>query len=132
LKESLKSFIEEITSEESEILLSILSTCYEKKGEDIILMDIRDLAPSITDFFIIATGSTVEHIRGMADIIVERAESAGGKLNHIEGYEKSRWVLLDFTDIIVHLMDKESRDYYALELLWADAPSFKYPEGFYK
>lgn len=88
----------------------------EKKGEDIIIFDLRGLSP-ITDFFIIATGLSDMHTKTMARYIMEHASP-----EHIEGLEAASWVLLDFIDVIVHLFSKEARDFYGLERLWGDAP----------
>jgi ribosome-associated protein len=88
----------------------------DKKGEDIIIFDLRGLSP-ITDFFIIATGLSDMHTKTMARHIMEHESP-----QHIEGLEAASWVLLDFIDVIVHLFSKDAREFYGLERLWGDAP----------
>jgi ribosome-associated protein len=88
----------------------------QKKGEDILIFDLRELSP-ITDFFVIATGLSDVHIKTIANHIIER-----GSPQHTEGLEAATWVLLDFFDVIVHIFSKDAREFYGLERLWGDAP----------
>ncbi len=95
----------------------------DKKGEDITVLKIGAVSPSIAEYFVIITGHTKEHLQAISDHIEEHLSSEI-KLHHVEGYETGRWVLLDFMDIVVHIMTREAREYYSLEFIWADAPSF--------
>ena len=88
----------------------------QKKGEEIIIFDLRGLSP-ITDYFVIATGLSDVHTKTMANHIIEHKDP-----QHSEGLEAATWVLLDFIDVIVHLFSKEAREFYGLERLWGDAP----------
>lgn len=88
----------------------------QKKGEDILIFDLRGLSP-ITDFFVIATGLSDVHIKTIANHIIEEESP-----QHIEGLEAASWVLLDFFDVIVHIFTKDTRQFYGLERLWGDAP----------
>ncbi|OPX18317.1 ribosome silencing factor [candidate division WOR-3 bacterium 4484_100] len=88
----------------------------EKKGEDIIVFDLRGISP-ITDYFVIASGLSDIHIKTIANYLLEHHQP-----DHIEGMEAATWVLLDFIDVIVHLFQKETREFYGLERLWGDAP----------
>jgi len=92
----------------------------EKKGENIKLFDLRSLT-SITDFFVICTGSTDTHVKAIADHIVERLEAQKITPWHVEGLDSLRWVLLDYVDFVVHVFQPEIREYYSLERLWGDA-----------
>lgn len=92
----------------------------EKKGIDIVILDISEVS-IISDYFVIASGSNSNQLKAMADEVEENLYKAGFKLNHIEGFQSQNWILLDFGDIIVHLFDKESRDFYNIERIWADA-----------
>ena len=92
----------------------------EKKGNDIIIFDLRGISP-ITDYFVICTGLSDIHNRNIADALVECE-----KPYHVEGFEAGYWVLLDFIDVIVHIFSKETRDFYGLERLWGDAPRIEY------
>ncbi len=87
-----------------------------KKGEEIVIFDLRDISP-ITDYFVIANGLSDIHIRTIAHVLTEYETP-----DHVEGLEGASWVLLDFFDVIVHLFMKETREFYGLERLWGDAP----------
>ncbi len=98
----------------------------DKKGEDVLIMEIGSVSPSIAEYFVLVTGHTKEHLQAISDHIEENLDL---KLHHVEGYETGRWVLLDYLDIVVHIMTPEAREYYSLEFIWADAPSFKIGDG---
>lgn len=91
----------------------------EKKGEDIIIFDLKEISP-ITDYFVIATGLSDIHNKTIAEHLAEFEEP-----NHIEGLEGGGWILLDYIDVIVHIFSKEAREFYGLERLWGDAPQIK-------
>jgi len=94
-----------------------------KKGEDVLLLDLRAF-PVLCDYFVIATGRSELHVRAIADAIAERfARELGVRPWHVEGLAHGRWVLLDYVDWVVHVFHAETREYYLLERLWADAPS---------
>lgn len=88
----------------------------EKKGEGILIFDLRGLSP-IADFFVVAHGLSTVHNRTIAQYLVEDEEPS-----HLEGHEAGNWILLDYFDIIVHIFLKETREFYGLERLWGDAP----------
>jgi ribosome-associated protein len=92
----------------------------DKKGMDIKVLDLRGLS-NITDFFVIASGSNSNQLRAMADMVEEKLFKAGLRLHHSEGYSGGVWILLDFGNIIVHLFNKEERDFYSLDRVWGDA-----------
>lgn len=91
-----------------------------KKAEDIVLMDVRDLT-SITDFFIICSGNSDTQIKAIADAIIEGLKNENVKIWHMEGYSSLKWVLLDYVDFVIHVFQKETRNFYGLERLWGDA-----------
>jgi ribosome-associated protein len=98
----------------------------EKKGEDVVLLDLRAF-PILCDFFLIASGRSEPQVRAIADAIGERfARDPGLKPWHVEGAAHGRWVLLDYVDFVVHVFHVETREYYLLERLWADAPSVRF------
>lgn len=92
----------------------------QKKGEEIIIFDLRGLSP-ITDHFVIATGLSEVHVRTIADHIMKHESP-----QHAEGLDASTWVLLDFIDVVVHVFSKDARNFYGLERLWGDAPTVNY------
>ena len=91
----------------------------DKKGEDIKVIDISEVSP-ISDYFILASGSNRSQIQAMADSVTEKMHKAGFSLKQVEGYDSANWILLDFVDIIVHIFDRESRNFYDLERIWRD------------
>jgi ribosome-associated protein len=93
----------------------------ENKARDIVLLDLRDITP-IFDFFILMTGASRRQIHTLAEEVDAYLRSEGEKRLSIQGYQASRWVVQDYGDLVVHVFDPESRSYYALEDLWADAP----------
>uniref|UniRef100_A0A7C4X9U5 Ribosomal silencing factor RsfS n=1 Tax=candidate division WOR-3 bacterium TaxID=2052148 RepID=A0A7C4X9U5_UNCW3 len=88
----------------------------EKKGEEIVIFDLRGISP-ITDYFVIAQGLSEIHNRTIAQYLAEYEDP-----DHIEGMESGGWILLDYVDVIVHIFLKEVREFYGLERLWGDAP----------
>ena len=96
----------------------------DKKGEDIKVLDLIGLS-NIADYFIIASGNNVNQLRAMADSVEEKLFKEGYKLHHSEGYSGGAWILLDFGNIIVHLFNKEERNFYSLDRVWSDAIEVK-------
>ncbi len=92
----------------------------DKKGKDVKILDIRSLT-TVTDHFVVCSGTNVTHVRAIADYVEEQVSSHGLPLHHSEGYPNGRWILLDFVDIVVHVMHEEEREFYNLERLWGDA-----------
>lgn len=96
-----------------------------KKAEDIVVLDVRDLS-SVTDYFVIASGTSEPHLRAIVDEISDTLrEDHGIKPKAIDGTLQTAWVVLDYFDVIVHAMRKDVRDRYDLETLWGDAPRVK-------
>src|SRR5947207_1339465 len=96
-----------------------------KKAEDIAILDVRELS-SVTDYFVIASGSSEPHLRAIVDEIAD-----GLRENHhlrpkaIDGTLQAAWIVLDYFDVIVHIMKSDVRERYDLETLWGDAPRVK-------
>ena len=97
------------------------NSAINKKAKDIIILDVRKLT-SITDYFVICTGSVDIHVTAIVDEIKQELKR-DIRPWHIEGYQNLRWVLMDYVDFVVHVFQEETRNYYRLERLWADAPS---------
>lgn len=93
---------------------------YNKKGEDIILLDVSKLT-IISDYFLIITGNSKPHIQSLAKNIEEKLSELNYKLISKEGISNSGWVVLDFGELIVHIMTEEERTYYKLESFWRNA-----------
>jgi ribosome-associated protein len=92
----------------------------DKKAEDLIVLDLRKAA-GFTDYFVLCSGTNPRQIRAIADAIIEVLEGDGAEPAHVEGYERSEWVLLDYFDFIVHIFAPETRLFYGLERLWGNA-----------
>jgi len=97
----------------------------DKKAEDIAVLDLRH-ASGFTDHFVICSGTNARQVRAIADGIVE-ALAAHGKPAHIEGYDRSGWILIDYFDFIVHVFARETRLFYGLERLWGNAERVDVP-----
>ena len=94
----------------------------DKKGEDILLLDVSDLVV-VTDVFVIATGTSTRHVKTLVEEVEMHLKSGSDRrVLRREGEDHGKWVLLDYGDVIVHVFDQETRDFYDLERLWADAP----------
>jgi len=93
----------------------------EHKGRDIIVLDMRDIT-RLYDYFVIGCGNSRRQIHTMAEEIDRQLADIGDRRLSIEGYEASKWVVQDYGDVVVHLFDPATRQYYGLEDLWADAP----------
>jgi len=94
----------------------------EKKAENILVLDMRAIS-SIADYFVICSGSSTRHVRAIAESIVDEASADGARCSHREGLPDSRWIVLDFSDVIVHVFQDDTRRYYQIERLWGDAQS---------
>ena len=92
----------------------------DKKATDVVVLDLRKAA-GFTDFFVICSASNSRQIRAIADHVVDTLSAQGVKPSHVEGYDRSEWVLLDYFDFIVHIFADETRLFYALERLWGSA-----------
>lgn len=89
----------------------------DMKAVDVRVLDVSAMT-SITDFMIIASGTSDRHVRSIADRVVERAKQAGHMALGVEGHEYGEWVLVDLGDVVVHVMQPGTRDFYKLENLW--------------
>lgn len=92
----------------------------EKKAKDIRLLDIHEIS-TLSDYFIITTGSSTSQVQAMADELEEKMQLQGYKLYHKEGFRGGRWILLDFSNVVVHVFHHEEREFYNLERIWVDA-----------
>lgn len=97
------------------------SAMADKKGEDVALLDLSGLLV-VTDVFLVASGTSNRHVRTLADDAEMALRSLDRKPIRREGVDHGEWVLLDYGDVVIHVFDKETRAYYELERLWADAP----------
>lgn len=98
----------------------IAQALYDKKAKDIVALDITEIT-SLGNYFIICSCSSSTHLRACTDEVEEKMQEIGISPSHKEGYNGGNWILMDYSDIIVHIMTEETREFYSLEHLWADA-----------
>jgi len=92
------------------------------KAQDVVLLDLHKLSP-LADFFVICSGQGEVHVKAITDAVREGLlEEMEAKAWHVEGYDTLRWVLLDYVNVVVHVFQERTRDYYSLERFWGDAP----------
>jgi len=104
------------------LLRSVVKGIFEKKGHDVIKIDLRKLENRIADYFIICHGSSTTQVDTICDSVEDTVRKvAGDKPLHVEGLDNCFWVLLDYGNVIVHIFLEEYRSFYSLESLWADA-----------
>ena len=103
----------------SELVVDALE---EVKAQDIIKLDVSDMT-TVTDYMVVASGTSNRHVKALADNVAEKAKEAGHRPAGIEGEEGSEWVLLDLGDTLVHVMLPRVREFYNLEKLWSLSPA---------
>ncbi len=100
----------------------------DKKAENILLLDLRGLSP-VTDFFVIATASSNPQLRAVRDEVVDQLrDEHGQKPLFSDGTYESQWLIVNFPNVLVHVLSPEKREYYALEELWGDAPKLDWTD----
>jgi ribosome-associated protein len=99
----------------------------DKKAHGLVVLDLRKAA-GFADFFVICSGTNARQIRAIADAVMESLAADGTKPAHVEGYDRSEWVLIDYFDFIVHVFAPETRMFYGLERLWGSAERIEFPE----
>ena len=119
-----KSKVKKRTKNASEVNLNelIISLIQDKKGKDIVSLDLRKIPEAIADYFVICHGESTTQTRAITDHLEEEVrKQANIKPFHIEGRSNGEWCLLDFGDVVVHIFQREKREFYQLEDLWSDA-----------
>ena len=109
--------------------LLVVRSALEKKAYDLILMEVREVT-SIADYFIICSGRSDRQVQGIAQGVAENLAGAGIPLLSVEGVSRGQWVLMDFSDVIVHIFYQPVREFYDLEGLWHHAPRVELPEPY--
>lgn len=104
----------------------VVNGMLEKKAENVVVLDMKNVKNAIADFFVICSGNSDTQVDAIADSVEEMVYKSS-KQNpwHKEGKENKEWILLDFVDVVVHVFKKDRRDFYALEELWGDADSIQ-------
>lgn len=104
---------------ENNLLKLIYDAVEEKKAIQPIILDLRGIS-GVTDYFVICSGNSAVQVKAIADNINERLAENSQPIGAKEGYAEGRWILMDFGDIVVHVLNSEEREFYALEKLWHD------------
>ena len=92
----------------------------DKKAMEVVVLDLRQ-TPAFTDFFLLCSGQNQRQVHAIADAVEEALRAARVRPNHVEGYDRGDWVLMDFFSFIVHIFTPQTREFYSLERLWGDA-----------
>jgi len=98
-----------------------------KQGEAVVVLDMRDLI-TITDYFVIASGTSERQVKTIADEVVKELKARGVRPVRLEGEASARWMLMDYVDFVVHVFNHDEREFYRLENLWRDAPVVEWEE----
>lgn len=112
--------MEEAVDSPRDLARLIADALDDKKGNDIVLLDVGDLL-QITEVFVIATGTSRPHVQTLAEAVEDRLREVGRRPLRSEGTAEAEWVLIDFGDVVLHVFQQEPRDFYGLERLWGDA-----------
>ena len=126
LKERKKNSVTRLTKN-SKIFKTIISAIQDKKGEGILSLDLRKIPEAVADFFIICEATNSTQIRAIADNIEhEVKERCGESPYKHEGRQAQQWILIDYVNVVVHVMLPEPRKFYQLEEMWSDAPQVEH------
>lgn len=114
----------------SKIFKTIIKALEEKKAEKIVSLDLRKIPEAVADFFIVCEATTNIQVKGIGDNVQDKVKELCGEVpfKH-EGYQHAKWILIDYVNIVVHIMQPEARKFYRLEELWSDAPAVEHDES---
>ena len=113
---------------EQDVIREVVEFLEDRKAEDIVALDLRELA-NIADYFIIATGANKPHLKALYDGLQRLFKDAGFKGFHKAGIPESGWMIMDYQGVMVHIFERELREFYDLEQLWKDAPKISYQDS---
>ena len=106
----------------------IADAIIDKKGENVVSLDLREIEGAITDWFVVCDGSNTTQVGAIAENIAEKMAEEGLLMYRSQGEGNNFWIIQDYGNIVVHIFLKEYRDFYRLEDLWADVPRKEYKE----
>ena len=104
-----------------ELALQAARIAHDDHAEDVLILDLRGISP-VTDYFVIASGTSDRQLRAVCDELVTHGKACGQRVSHVAGRESGEWIVLDFFDVVVHLFEQSRRAFYDLELIWGEAP----------
>ena len=116
-------------AETKALVEQIVNGLQEKKGKQIVSLDLRKLDSAVSDFFVVASGDSNTHVEALAGSVEEMVrKELNDKPWHVEGTSNAEWVLMDYVTVVVHIFQREPREHYNIEGLWADAVTKEYEE----
>ncbi len=113
-------------TEKDKLKKVIIDAILDKKGREVVSLDLRKIKDSASDYFIIAHGDSNTQVKALYDSVVKATKEEGFTPYHTEGAKNSEWIIIDFVDMVVHIFHRDKRDFYALEELWSDAKQTEY------
>ncbi|MGM0612301.1 MAG: ribosome silencing factor [Bacteroidota bacterium] len=114
-----------------ELVNHVIEGMQEKKGKNIVTLNMKNLDNAVCDYFVICHGTSKVQVEAIADSVEETVkEKINAKAFHIEGRENAEWILLDYFDVVVHIFIENMRSFYQLEDVWADAEKIEFEENY--
>jgi ribosome-associated protein len=114
---------------QSKLFKSIIEGIFEKKGEAVLSLDLRKIPESVADFFVICQATTATQVKAIADSIEYRVKENTGEFPYRqEGFQHAKWILIDYVNVVVHIMQPDVRAFYQLEEMWSDAPAVEHAD----
>ena len=111
----------------SKFFKAIIHAIKEKKGEHIVSLDLRKIPEAVADFFIVCEASSTTQVKAIADYVQEHLRTTVDETPfHSEGQQAAHWILIDYVNVVVHIMQPETRKFYKLEEMWMDAEGEEY------
>ena len=107
----------------------VVEAILNKKGREVVSLDLRKINDAAADYFIITHGDSTTQVKALFDSVVKDAGENGIQPYHSEGGKNSEWIVVDFVDVVVHIFHREKREFYALEELWSDAKLTKHSDA---
>ena len=117
------------TTRNSKIIKTIIHSIQEKKGERLVSLDLRKIPEAVADFFIICEATNNIQLKAIADFVEIEVKKKCGELPYKhEGRQSEQWILIDYVNVVIHIMLPETRKFYQLEELWSDAPIIEHKD----
>ena len=116
-------------AETDKLVKEIVNGLQEKKGKEIVTLDLRNIDNAVTDFYVVCSGDSNTHVNALSGSVEEEVRKAlKDKPWHVEGTSNGEWVLMDYVNVVVHIFQRQPREHYNIEGLWADAIVKEYDE----
>jgi ribosome-associated protein len=109
-------------TQQADLARRAATICLDNKADDVVVLDLHGVT-DMTDYFVVASGTSDTHVRAVAHHVLETLAKDGQRAAHTEGLTQGRWVVLDYVDFVVHVFHPSMRAFYQLERLWGDAPA---------